>query len=269
MSIFAGVFVRRAGQAIPTKLIDELRASVSRYPDDAGTRTEFTDDSIFIVKVDVGALRETGETSTPELVAFVAGDPILQPHPDALRVSRAESLRAIAHDLATGQQDALRLCRGTYCAAVYERSHHKLHLMTDKLGVRPLYCWVSTDYVVFATALRILEAISFCKKSLNLQGIAEIGCFGYPLSDRTPYENIISLHAGEVVSIDPSGLERRRYWRWDELSASSASSASNIAPPERLYRLFTDAVQLRFARDRCRAARRRCGSLHGEFRLAH
>ncbi|MEO7560712.1 MAG: asparagine synthase-related protein [Nitrosospira sp.] len=242
MSIFAGVLVRRPGQVIPAKLIDELKATVSRYPGDEGARIEFADESIFIVKIDVGALGETGESSTSEGVAFVAGDPILHLDPGALPISRAESLQAIAHDLAAGQHSALRSCRGTYCAAVYERSDRRLHLMTDKLGVRPIYCWVSPDYLVFATALRILEAVSFCKKSINLQGIAEIACFGYPLSDRTPYENIFSLHAGEVVSSDAAGLQRRRYWRWDELSVPPTSG---IASPERLYRLFTDAVRLR------------------------
>lgn len=250
MSIFAGVILRGAGQAIPAKLIDELRASVSRYPDDASTRTEFTDGSIFIVKVDVGALREPGESFGPEVVAFVAGDPILQRHPDALRISRAESLRAIAYNLAVGQQDALRSCRGTYCAVVYERSSHRLHLMTDKLGVRPVYCYVSPDYIVFASALRILEAVSFCKKSLNLQGVAEIACFGYPLSDRTPYENIFCLYSGELVTSDAAGLQRSRYWRWDELMPST----SHTAPPERLYRLFTDAVRLRLGGQRVVAA---------------
>ncbi|MDQ3185010.1 MAG: asparagine synthase-related protein [Pseudomonadota bacterium] len=243
MSIFAGVLVRRAGQVIPAKLIDELSASVSRYPgEDAGNRTEFTDDSIFIVKVDVGALAERGGFSNSDMIAFVAGDPILQRNTGALPVSRAESLQTIALDLAAGQDDALRSCRGTYCAAVYERSHHRLHLMTDKLGVRPVYCWVSPDYIVFATALRILEAVSFCKKSLDLQGIAETACFGYPLSDRTPYENVFSLHAGEVVSSDAAGLRRRQYWRWDELPVPAAS---DTAPAERLYKLFIDAIQLR------------------------
>lgn len=252
MSIFAGVFVRRAGQAIPEKLIDELRTVVSRHPDDATTRTEFTDNSIFIVKVDIGALGEPGESFCPERIAFVAGDPIFQPHPGASRISRGESLEEIARDVTAGQGDALRSCRGTYCAAVYERPGHKLHLITDKLGIRPVYCWVSPDYVVFATALRILEAISFCKKSLDLQGIAEIACFGYPLSDRTPYQNIFSLHAGEVVSIDLADLQRRRYWRWDELP--SPSTYVDCAAPERLYRLFMDAVELRLRGQKVAAA---------------
>jgi hypothetical protein len=240
MTIFAGAFVRRVGQAIPSQLIGELRASVSRYPDDADTRTEFADENIFIIKIDVGAFGELGESTGPQLLTFVAGDPILQPYPTAPRITRVESAERIGHDLAAGQNEALRFCRGTYCAAIYEHSSHKLYLITDKLGVRPIYCWVSPDYIVFATALRILEAVSFCNKSLDLQGIAEIACFGYPLSDRTPYKNIFSLHAGEVFSVDAGGLKRERYWRWDKLP--EAPAYADKAQPERLYRIFMDAV---------------------------
>ena len=136
------------------------------------------------------------------------------------------------------------MCRGTYCAVVYERASQKLHLMTDKLGVRPVYFWMSPDYIVFATALRILEAVSFCKKSLDLQGTVEMACFGYPLSDRTPYQDIYTLHGGEVVSSGTAGLQRRRYWRWDDLPVAS-TVASNKTAPERFYQLFLDAVSVR------------------------
>jgi hypothetical protein len=241
MSIFAGVYALRADRVIPAALIDELRSAVSRYPGDAEAAIELTAPGIFIIKVDIGALREPGEFSDSSLAAFVAGDPILQRDPAAGPIPRAESLRVIANDLSERKQDALRACRGTYCAAVYERSTHRLHLFTDKLGVRPLYCWLSPDYIVFATALRVLEALSFCKKLPSCQGIAEIACFGYPLSDRTPYENIISLHAAEIASVDEAGFQRHRYWRCDELAPSSCG----LPLPKRLYQVFTDAVRLR------------------------
>lgn len=251
MSIFAGIFVRRSNQEIPLRLMKELRASVSRHPDDPGALQEFTDSRVFIVKVDVGALEAQGESFSPELTAFVAGDPILHIHADALPLPRSESIQTIAYDLVTGQHHSLRSCRGTFCAVVYESPTHRLHLITDKLGIRPIYCWVSADYIVFATALRILEAVSFCKKSINLLGTAETACYGYPLSDRTPYQNIFSLLAGEVVSVDAHELRRQNYWRWDELPAPAAS---DIPPSERIYRHFQDAVKVRLGGQKTAAA---------------
>jgi asparagine synthase (glutamine-hydrolysing) len=240
MSIFAGVYALGADRTVPATLIEELRNAVSRYPGDTGRGTELIAPGIFIVKIDIGALGEPGKFSNSTLTAFVAGDPILQLDPSAAPMPRAESLGVIAHDLTAGKQDALRACRGTYCAVVYERSNHKLHLFVDKLGVRPLYCWILPECIVFATALRILEALSF-RKIPDFQGIAETACFGYPLSDRTPYENIISLHAGEMARVDEAGILRQRYWRCDELAPSSCGTPLT----ERLYRVFMDAVRLR------------------------
>jgi len=251
MSIFAGVYARRADQAIPAKLVDELRAAVSRHSDDADTKVQFSDDRVFIVKVDIGALGAPGELFDAERVAVVAGDPILQPSAGATPVDRLEGVRAIAQDLAAGQLEALQSCRGTYSAAVYEKSSQRLHLIADKLGVRPVYFWVLPDYIVFATALRILEALRSCKKSLKLQGVAEVACFGYPLSDRTPYENIFALYAGEVVTSDSLDIKRTRYWRWDDLPAPAAS---DLPAPERLYRLFIDAIGLRLHGQKVAAA---------------
>ena len=90
MSIFAGVFARRTDQKIPAPFISELQASVSRFPGDTDARMEYTDGKVFIVKVDVGALRESGEFYSSELTAFVAGDPIWQHTTDALPVSRGK-----------------------------------------------------------------------------------------------------------------------------------------------------------------------------------
>nr|WP_240964871.1 asparagine synthase-related protein [Acidovorax sp. SRB_24] len=252
MSIFAGVLARQSDGSIPAQLMEELRASVSRHPDDLGRLREFKDDKVFMVKVDIGALNAAGEYGSPEMAAFVAGDPLLQSHAGALPALRSEGLAAVAHDLVLNRHHSLRSCRGTFCAVAYEKSTHKLHLVTDKLGVRPIYCWVLPDFILFATALRILEAVSFFRRSLHLQGAAEIACYGAALADRTPYQGIFCLLAGEVVSADGAGaLQRVQYWRWDELPVAQPSEAP-VA--QRIYRHFQEAVQIRLGDQKAVAA---------------
>ncbi|MGG7055995.1 asparagine synthase-related protein [Nitrosomonas sp. ANs5] len=255
MTIFAGVFLRRPGQSIPAELINELRFSISRHPDDVSNVQEYVDDRVCLLKTDIGALGESGEFSNADITAFIAGDPILQNGNDAAPLSRKESLQMIAGDLATGKQDILRLCRGIYCALAYEKTRQKLHLLTDKLGVRPIYIWVLADYIIFSTALRILEAISLFRKAVDPQGVAEIACFGYPLSDRSPYENIYTLHAGEVWSCGINEFKRQRYWRWDNLPESTKFKAiPDEKLPERLYRIFMDAIRIRLRKQKAVAA---------------
>lgn len=255
MTIFAGAFSRRPDRHVPAELTNELKSSISRHPDDTGNWQEYFDDSVYIIKIDIGVLGEPGRISNADITAFVAGDPILQSKAEVSPLSRAESLQVIASNLSLGKHDALCSCRGTYCAVIYERTNQRLHLVTDKLGLRPIYIWVLPDYIIFATALRILEAISFCKKTMDLQGIAETVCFGYPLSDRTPYENVYSLNAGEIVSCDVGGYQRQRYWRWDDLPASAQSEKEiDSMLPEQLYRVFIDAVRVRLREQKIVAA---------------
>ncbi len=246
MTIFAGVFARRSDCSIPDELASMLRSSVSRYPGDSDRHQILTDSGIYIVKIDIGALGEPGDFAEGHTTGFVAGDPILQNTPNTIPMSRMESLRIIAHDVAMGKLDSLYSCRGTYCAVVYEQDSHRLHLMTDKLGVRPIYVWILPDYIIFATALRILEEISFYEKVMDLQGVAETACFGYPLSDRTPYKDIYSLHAGEVWHCNRDEFRRHRYWRWNEVRLQKGTKAiSDRLFAEQLYQVFIDAVRIR------------------------
>lgn len=253
MSIFAGVYARRADAPIPPQLATQLKAALSRHPDDAGRIQEFADDRVLLLSLDVGALGGMGSHAGPGTIAFAAGAPLLQ-RQDGPPLGRDDSIAALAADLAAGSDAALRGCRGTYCAFTYDSAAQRLHLVTDKTGVRPIYCWISPDYIVFATALRIIESVPACKKSLGMQGVAEASCFGFPLGDRTPYENVISMLAGEHLTVDQAGLERTRYWRWDEPMPPLAPELAGLSPYQRLYQRFQQAVRIRLGSDTATAS---------------
>ncbi|WP_028103257.1 asparagine synthase-related protein [Pseudoduganella violaceinigra] len=249
MSIFAGIVARHPAATLPPALIDQLRRNLSRHPGDEARLREIHTSRSFVVSLELGALGGSGAYHGDGLHAFVAGAPLLQP-PGAAALGRDASLAQLAHELAAGSQDGLRASRGTYCLVV-AHDDGRLHLATDKCGVRPLYCWIQKDFVIFATAQRILEALQGMPRELDLQGVAEAACFGFPLSDRTPYRDIVCLHAGEVLSVDGADLQRRRYWRWDQIAARPAGGEPG---PQRLYRIFREAVRARLGGDHAAAA---------------
>lgn len=251
MTIFAGIFVRSKNKTIPALLITELRSTISRHPDDIDAIEEFSDNRAYLAKIDAGILKEPGVFSSSKFTAFVAGDPLFQDNQN-LPGARVESLQNITHGLIDEKWEALQACRGTYCAVIYEQTEHKLHLITDKLGIRPVYYWVLPDFIIFATALRILEALSFQKKTLDLQGIAEIACFGYPLSDRSPYINIVTLYAGETVNFSDTVINRQKYWKWDKLPAEKFSKIDTAA--KHLHTTFIDSIKIRLRKQKTVAA---------------
>lgn len=251
MTIFAGILARHKDKTIPSSFINELQTVISRHPDDKNAVVEFSDNGIYLAKVDINVLKQPGSFSTQELTAFVAGDPLYQVGL-GMPASRAESLQNLAFDLAAGKLDALHACRGTYCAVIYEHASGRLHLVTDKLGIRPVYYWVLPNFIIFSTALRILEALSFQVKSLNLQGIAEIACFNYPLSDRTPYENIFSLYAGEIICFKDEKINQQRYSQWGKQPINAENNSINSA--EHLHTIFIDSVKIRLQEQKTVAA---------------
>jgi len=145
--------------------------------------------------------------------------------------------------------DIARYCSGTFCAAHVldkENSDVCLALTSDKLGIRPIYYWKNSHLIVFATALRILEAISFIPKDLNIQGITEIVAFGFPLADRTAYSGIRTIREGETCIIDQYGEKTVKYWKWNATTKQTFSSEQEL---QTAYQNFKNAVLFRLKND--------------------
>lgn len=250
MSIFAGIYSRH-GTTVPSEVVGALRGTISRSADDLNKLIEYADDRLFMAKVDVGAYGEVGDYSENSLHAFVAGAPILQRRLSEHVSSRSADLREIAEDVCLSQIDSLLACRGQFCAVVYDGEKQDLHLVVDKLGVRPIYYWMDSDFVVFSTALRVIEGLRFCRKTLDLRGIAELSAFGFPLGDRTAYENVSCLRSAELVSFSAGKVQRKLYWHWDNLLAATDQHPDIET---RVYEAFQDAVKIRLGSDKITAS---------------
>ena len=247
MTILAGAFARRP-RALPPALCDDLRHAISRDPDD--TRVEFQDDQALLLKVDIGAfgtpaVHAPGDGSA----SMLAGEPLLAaggelPTPR----TRAQDLLLLHERLNQGDTGVAALTRGAFCLVHYQPENHagpRLTLLTDRLGVRPLYYWLNADLVVWASALRIIEALSEVPHHMDLRAVAELACIGVPLGSRTPYHGIHALRSAEVVSVEPDRVAHSQYWRWDDVPLSTRPAQELL---QRMRDQFTDAVACR-ARD--------------------
>src|SRR5207237_3983430 len=133
----------------------------------------------------------------------------------------------------------------------YQPRTGTLSLVADKLGIRPLYFWMDDKQVVFATALRILESLSFVPRKMDLRAVTEVVALGAPLADRTPYAGISLLKSAEIVQITNAGITRSCYWRWDEIETSNDSEPNCLA---RVYDCFQAATKRRNRNDRATSA---------------
>src|SRR3990167_7380720 len=166
MTILAGVFSRNPSVRIPDSVCDTLKKNISRDPSDHPI--EFRDAQAYFVKVDIGAFDRPAHRVAPTgSMAILAGEPLLT-RDGPTGPGRDVHLAYLQTQWDERDFRSLRSASGTYCAAYFDPRTCTGHLVADRLGLRTLYYCVVDDFVYFATALRILEAIPQVPKVLDV-----------------------------------------------------------------------------------------------------
>lgn len=244
MTLFAGIYRRHQGEPLPDSACEALRRVISRNPTDE--RHTYRDSRCFLVKIDTCAFGAPAHVDDGA-VSMLAGEPLLHLSEEDAARDRAQDLRLLHNEWKRGAWNLLRRARGTFCAVHYNPTSEKLSLISDKLGVRPLYYRAGEKFFIFATALRVLESLEEIPKALDIRGLTEITGFGYPLGSRTPYANISLMQAAEIVELETGNLSRRQYWRWDEIEPRQSTEQESLAEA---HKLFMEAVTCRQRADR-------------------
>lgn len=245
LTILGGIFSRDRNSVVNDIECENLRRVLRRRPNDA--IAAFRDSRTYLAKVDIGAYGESGvRVASSGSVSMLAGEPLLAGNDGIPFRTRTQDLEALGQAWEQGKWEVLKNAKGVFCAAHYQQSEGSLTLIADKLCIRPLYYWEGEEYIVFATALRILEALSMVPKVMDLRGVAEIASMGYPLGTRTPYVNIFLLKAAEIVQFSDKRVSRSQYWRWDEIPVSKQPEEELL---KEVYGHFRRAVARRLRLD--------------------
>lgn len=248
VTLLAGV-VALDGSPLSETLGDELRAAVSRRFEESTVIHRHP--HAILLKLDQGTFGDPATCTHSNAVTLLAGEPLLRVSGDSAPRSRTADT-AILHDqLLSDDWSGLREARGVFSLAQYAPGTGTLTLATDKLGIRPLYCWTDGRLVVFASALRILETLAIVPKRMDLRGVTEITAFGWALGRRTPYAGVELLGAGEVRRFDGTRRRIDHYWRWEEVSESPDEESALSA---QLFDAFNDAIRIRLHGDRTTVA---------------
>jgi asparagine synthase (glutamine-hydrolysing) len=196
LSAFAGV-VRLDGGAVDERDVASLRDSLAhRGPD--GCRS-WVEGSCGLVSFSL----KTG--SSPEL-------PFLRP--DAALVVDAESVteEALSSFAAGGPPDA---GMGPFSMASWRRSRGRLLLARDPVGSKPLYYAVHGPRISFSTEAKALLSLPGAGRRPDQVRLREFRAFRFRDEERTFFEGIHRLPAGQCLTADGTGVQKRPFWRPD------------------------------------------------------
>jgi asparagine synthase (glutamine-hydrolysing) len=139
--------------------------------------------------------------------------------------------------------DALDRFHGMYAFALWDDREHCLHLVRDRLGLKPLYLYRGSSFLAFASEIEALLHIPQVPRQPDEETLHhQLLCSSTLHIDahRTLVRDITALAAGSCLTIDARGRSQHRtYWRLPTHVDTRDARADGSA---RLEQLLHDSV---------------------------
>ncbi|HHH55327.1 MAG TPA: hypothetical protein ENK91_16830, partial [Bacteroidetes bacterium] len=246
MTIIAGIYACGSGLESHLEIWNSIKRLLSR--DKSDTIIELVDDKCCFAKIDVGAFDQSGIHNDDEgNFSMLAGDPLLDPV--TKQHDRHRDLIELHMSLFEDHGRKFQYTRGMFCGAFYSYEKNTLTLVVDKYGLRPLYYCRLENFIIFSSVQRIFEEIADIPLTMSLKGTTEMVVFGYPLSNRTPYQNLFCLEDAQALTFSGDKTSAKRYWTWEQNDIRK-QNLSLTDSARKLYDLYIEATAIRLGPDK-------------------
>lgn len=154
---------------------------------------------------------------------------------------------------AWGLERAVGRFVGMFAIALWDRRERTLHLVRDRLGVKPLYWGRQGNLLLFGSELKALRAHPHWTPEINRDALASYFRHAYVPAPHSIYAGIEKLLPGTIVSIGPDGdVSTAAYWSLADVRETDRKSpflGSDEEAEDELDRLIQESVGLRMISD--------------------
>jgi asparagine synthase (glutamine-hydrolysing) len=140
---------------------------------------------------------------------------------------------------------ALEKLRGMFAFALWDTPRKTLHLVRDRLGVKPLYWCQVGPRLLFASEIKGLLAHPDVPRRLNPQAVDDFLTYLYVPAPQTIFSGLFELPPAHWLRWEAGRVEVHRYW--DALPAPVAQPLPHLL--EELIACLREAVELRLVSD--------------------
>ncbi len=106
-----------------------------------------------------------------------------------------------------GITEALKLTKGMFALAVYDKKLGKLHLARDRVGEKPLYYGHVRSDLVFASDIDVIRAYPGFDNEIDTQALGMYLRYSFIPTPMSVYKGIYKLKPGTVMTIDLASSE--------------------------------------------------------------
>jgi asparagine synthase (glutamine-hydrolysing) len=145
--------------------------------------------------------------------------------------------------------ESITCLNGMFAIAIWDKRQGALHLVRDRLGVKPLYYARLGNALLFGSEIKSILASGKIEKSINERAIWDYLTFRYVPGPQTIWDGIYKLPPGHRLEFrlgDNTPIVSR--W-WDMPMAAPVVEKDLYEYDEEFRHLFEDAVRLRLQAD--------------------
>jgi asparagine synthase (glutamine-hydrolysing) len=155
---------------------------------------------------------------------------------------------------AWGVEAAVKRFNGMFAIAVWDRETRKLHLIRDRMGVKPLHYGFAGRAFVYASELKAIRRHPAFEPRIDRGGLRLYLRFLYIPAPYSIYEGIRKVMPGTIVTFDPAtrSVETTVYWSARETAMRGVAArfeGSEDDAAREAEALLRDAVRLRMIAD--------------------
>ena len=156
---------------------------------------------------------------------------------------------------AWGIQEAVKRFVGMFAFALWDRKARELHLVRDRLGVKPMYYGWAGNTFLFGSELKALRAHPDFNAEIDRNALALMLRYDYIPSPYSIYKGIAKLPAGTILTLNAdrtTPLAPRPYWSLAEVAERGVAnpfSGSEAEAITQLDTMLTQAVGYRMIAD--------------------
>lgn len=152
-----------------------------------------------------------------------------------------------------GVEATTRRLIGMFAIALWDRQERILHLIRDRLGIKPLYWGLFDNLVIFGSELKALLCHPGWKPEVDRQALTSFMRHNYVPAPMSIYRGVSKLRQGHILSIAP-GKEPKEtpFWSLRDVADHGQRDRLEIGDKEatdRLETLLMDAVGRRMIAD--------------------
>ncbi len=113
-----------------------------------------------------------------------------------------------------GLKKAVKLFNGMFAFALWDRSEREMHLVRDRVGIKPLYYAINQNNLIFASELKPLIKSGKINKRIDVSSLGEYFRYNRVPAPKTIFEDVKKLEPGQILTFDleSKDINIDRFW---------------------------------------------------------